>query len=46
MRRDPEFKGLEGNLLAWYAPGNAVNFLSPEMQIVPWAMRQPDTFIP
>ena len=36
MRRYLEFKGLYGNLLAWYAPGNAVDFLSPETQIVPW----------
>jgi hypothetical protein len=31
-----EFKGLRDKLLAWYAPGNAVDFLSPETQIVPW----------
>jgi hypothetical protein len=37
MRRYLEFKGLYDNLLAWYAPGNAVNFLSPETQIVPWS---------
>jgi hypothetical protein len=36
MRRYLEFKGLYGNLLAWYAPGNAVDFLSQETQIVPW----------
>ncbi len=36
MRRYLEFKGLRDNLLAWYAPGNAVNFLSPETQIIPW----------
>ncbi len=36
MRRYLEFKGLYGNLLAWYAPGNAVDFLSPETQIIPW----------
>ena len=36
MRRYLEFKGLYGNLLAWYAPGNAVGFLSPETQIIPW----------
>jgi hypothetical protein len=36
MRCYLEFKGLYGNLLAWYAPGDAVDFLSPETQIVPW----------
>jgi hypothetical protein len=36
MRRYLEFKGLQSNLLAWYAPGNAVDFLSPETQIIPW----------
>jgi hypothetical protein len=36
MRRYLEFKGLYGNLLAWYAPGNAVDFLSQATQIVPW----------
>ncbi|MGO9587907.1 MAG: hypothetical protein ACLP2Y_17140 [Limisphaerales bacterium] len=36
MQRYLEFKGLYGNLLAWYAPGNAVDFLSPETQIIPW----------
>jgi hypothetical protein len=36
MRRYLEFKGLQDNLLAWYAPGNAVDFLSQETQIVPW----------
>ncbi|MGD0208720.1 MAG: hypothetical protein ABSC89_14055 [Verrucomicrobiota bacterium] len=36
MRRYLEFKGLHGNLLAWFAPGNAVDFLSQETQIVPW----------
>ena len=36
MRRYLEFKGLYSNLLAWYAPGNAVDFLSPETQIIPW----------
>jgi hypothetical protein len=36
MRRYLEFKGLYGNLLASYAPGDAVDFLSPEMQIIPW----------
>ncbi|MGA2801212.1 MAG: hypothetical protein ABSE97_02400 [Verrucomicrobiota bacterium] len=36
MRRYLEFKGLRDNLLAWYAPGNAVDFLSQETQIVPW----------
>ncbi|MGO8680339.1 MAG: hypothetical protein ACLQUR_06145 [Limisphaerales bacterium] len=36
MRRYLEFKGLHDNLLAWYAPGNAVDFLSQETQIVPW----------
>ena len=36
MRRYLEFKGLQSNLLAWYAPGNAVDFLSQETQIVPW----------
>ena len=36
MRRYLEFKGLNDKLLAWYAPGNAVDFLSPEMQIIPW----------
>jgi hypothetical protein len=36
MRRYLEFKGLRDNLLAWYAPGNAVDFLSQETRIVPW----------
>jgi len=36
MRRYLEFNGLHDNLLAWYAPGNAVDFLSQETQIVPW----------
>jgi hypothetical protein len=36
MRRYLEFKGLNDKLLAWYAPGNSVDFLSPETQIVPW----------
>jgi hypothetical protein len=36
MRRYLEFKGLRDNLLAWYAPGDAVDFLSPETQIIPW----------
>ena len=36
MRRYLEFNGLRNNLLAWYAPGNAVDFLSPETQIIPW----------
>jgi hypothetical protein len=36
MRRYLEFKGLHDNLLAWFAPGDAVDFLSPETQIVPW----------
>jgi len=36
MRRYLEFKGLRDNLLAWYAPGNAVDFLSRETQTVPW----------
>ena len=36
MRRYLEFKGLRDNLLAWYAPGDAVDFLSQETQIVPW----------
>lgn len=36
MRRYLEFKGLNDRLLAWYAPGDTVDFLSPETQIVPW----------
>jgi hypothetical protein len=36
MRRYLEFKGQNENLLAWYAPGGAVDFLSHETQIVPW----------
>ena len=36
LRRYLEFKGLYGNLLAWYAPGNAVDFLSAQTQIIPW----------
>jgi hypothetical protein len=36
MRRYLEFKGLRDNLLAWYVPGNAVDFLSQETQIIPW----------
>ncbi len=36
MRRYLEFKRLNDNLLAWYAPGDAVDFLSKETQIVPW----------
>ena len=36
MRRYLEFKGLNDNLHAWYAPGNAVDFLSQETLIVPW----------
>jgi hypothetical protein len=36
MRRYLEFKGLYGNLLTWYAPGNTVDFLSQKTQIVPW----------
>jgi len=36
MRRYLGFKGLYDNLLAWYAPGSDVDFLSQEMQIVPW----------
>jgi hypothetical protein len=36
MRRYLEFKGLYDNLLAWYAPGTAADFLSQETQIIPW----------
>jgi len=36
MRRYLEFKGLNDKLLAWYKPGEAVDFLSPGMKIVPW----------
>jgi hypothetical protein len=36
LRRYLEFKGLNDNLLAWYAPGNAVDFLAKESKIVPW----------
>jgi hypothetical protein len=33
MRRYLEFKGLRDSLFAWYAPGDAVDFLSKETQI-------------
>jgi len=36
MRRYLEFKGLNDKLFSWYAPGSAVDFLSPETKIVPW----------
>ncbi len=36
MRRYLEGKGLNDKLLAWYAPGNAMDFLAPDMQIVSW----------
>ncbi|MGA2281756.1 MAG: hypothetical protein ABSG80_15810 [Verrucomicrobiota bacterium] len=36
MRRYLEFKGLNDSLLAWYSPGEAVDFLSPETKIIPW----------
>jgi len=36
MRRYLEFKRLNDKLLAWYKPGEAVDFLSPETKIVPW----------
>ena len=36
MRRYLEVKGLHDKLLAWYAPGGAVDFLAREVQIIPW----------
>ena len=36
LRRYLEFKGLHDGLLAWYAPGDAVDFLAKETQIIPW----------
>jgi hypothetical protein len=36
MRRYLEFKGLNDKLLAWYASGEPMDFLSPETRIIPW----------
>jgi hypothetical protein len=36
MQRYLESKGLLGQLSAWYAPGEAVDFLAKEIHIVPW----------
>jgi len=36
MRRYLEFKGLQDSLRAWYAPGDAVDFLAKETQIISW----------
>ena len=36
MRRYLEGKGLLENLRTWYAPGEAVDFLAKETQIIPW----------